>query len=169
MLPIKVKGLADLTPHINPKQKTTDNRPLTLLMEYDTLGQKKQITMTDIKAKYLGGMVGSALGDAIGELAFHYPSKDDLCIQLDRLKEFRYTDGSAMSIGLAESILKKGCLDQQDLGEIFRKNFKREPWRGYASGPPKPYSPWWSGQVLPMPRLRALYLEVKAPLEMALP
>ncbi len=66
--------------------------------------------MTDIKAKYLGGMVGSALGDAIGKLAFHYPSKDDLCIQLDRLKELSYTDASAMSIVLAESILKKAVL-----------------------------------------------------------
>ncbi len=96
--------------------------------------------MTDIKAKYLGGMVGSTLGDAIGELAFRYPSKESLCIQLDQLKEFRYTDDSAMSIGLAESILKKGFLDQQDLGETFRLNFEREPWRGYASGPPTIFS-----------------------------
>ena len=92
--------------------------------------------MNNIKAKYLGGMVGSALGDAVGELAFRYHRKDELCAQLDRLKEFRYTDDSAMAIGLAESITKKGCLDQQDLGETFRKNFKKEPWRGYASGPP---------------------------------
>ena len=96
--------------------------------------------MTDIKAKYLGGMVGSALGDAIGELAFRYPSKEGLCIQLDQLREFRYTDDSAMSIGIAESILKKGFLDQQDLGETFRTNFEREPWRGYASGPPTIFS-----------------------------
>ena len=74
--------------------------------------------MNNIKAKYLGGMVGSALGDAIGELAFRYHRKDELCAQLDRLKEFRYTDDSAMAIGLAESIIKKGCLDQQDLGNI---------------------------------------------------
>jgi len=96
--------------------------------------------MTDIKAKYLGGMVGSALGDAIGELAFQYPEKEGLCTQLDRSTEFRYTDDSAMSIGLAESILRKGCLDQQDLGETFRKNFQKEPWRGYASGPPTIFS-----------------------------
>jgi len=96
--------------------------------------------MTDIRAKYLGGMVGSALGDAIGQLAFYYPEKEGLYSQLDRLQEFRYTDDSAMSIGLAESILKKGDLDQQDLGETFRKNFQREPWRGYASGPPTIFS-----------------------------
>ena len=100
----------------------------------------KNVTMNNIKAKYLGGMVGSALGDAIGELAFRYHRKDELCAQLDRLKEFRYTDDSAMSIGLAESILGKGCLDQQDLGETFKSNFRKEPWRGYASGPPTIFS-----------------------------
>jgi len=92
--------------------------------------------MTDITIKYLGGMIGSALGDAIGELAFQYRNKDDLCIQIDRLKELRYTDDTAMSIGLAESLIKKGYLDQHDLGETFRCNYEREPWRGYASGPP---------------------------------
>ena len=96
--------------------------------------------MTDITAKYLGGMVGSAIGDAIGEIAFHYPEKEGLCTQLGRLTEFRYTDDSAMSIGLAESILKKGCLDQQDVGETFRYNYQKESWRGYASGPPTIFS-----------------------------
>lgn len=96
--------------------------------------------MTDIKAKYLGGMVGGALGDAIGEIAFYHPEKGGLCTQLDRSTEFRYTDDSAMSIGLAESILRKGCLDQQDLGDTFRYNYQKEPWRGYASGPPTIFS-----------------------------
>ena len=96
--------------------------------------------MTDITIKYLGGMVGSALGDAIGELAFHYRNKDDLSMQLSRLKKLRYTDDTAMSIGLAESLIKKGCLDQHDLGETFRYNYEREPWRGYASGPPTIFS-----------------------------
>jgi poly(ADP-ribose) glycohydrolase ARH3 len=96
--------------------------------------------MIDIEAKYLGGMVGSAVGDAIGELAFRYTNREDLCIQVDRLKELRYTDDTAMSIGLAESILKKGHLDQQDLGETFKSNYQKEPWRGYASGPPTIFS-----------------------------
>jgi len=56
--------------------------------------------MTDIKAKYLGGMVGSAIGDAIGELAFYYPEKAGLCTQLDRSTEFRYTDDSASRLAL---------------------------------------------------------------------
>ncbi|UCF56350.1 MAG: ADP-ribosylglycohydrolase family protein, partial [Deltaproteobacteria bacterium] len=94
----------------------------------------------DLKAKYLGGMVGSALGDAIGELAFVYPRREDLYSIMDRVSEFRYTDDTAMAIGLAESIIKVGSIDQQRLGETFSLNYEREPWRGYASGPPTIFS-----------------------------
>ncbi len=92
--------------------------------------------MIDIQAKYSGSMVGSGLGDAIGELAFRFHDKDDLCFQLKQLDEFCYTDDTAMSIGLAESLVERGDLDPQALGERFRENFNREPWRGYGPGPP---------------------------------
>ena len=95
---------------------------------------------TDLEAKYLGGMVGSALGDAIGELAFMVPQRERLASNLDRVSEFRYTDDTAMSIGLAESIIKAKGIDQQNLGDTFSVNFQREPWRGYASGPPTIFS-----------------------------
>ncbi len=94
----------------------------------------------DIKGKYLGGMVGSALGDAIGELAFTVPQRKSLCSKLDRVSQFRYTDDTAMAIGLAQSIIKTKGIDQQDLGATFSANFRREPWRGYASGPPTIFS-----------------------------
>jgi len=93
--------------------------------------------MSDLEAKFLGSMVGSALGDAIGEIAFRYPNKNALCRQLDSLKELCYTDDTAMSIGLAESLVEKADVDQQALGERFRENFNREPWRGYGPGPPR--------------------------------
>ncbi|MGD9037987.1 MAG: ADP-ribosylglycohydrolase family protein [Desulfobacteraceae bacterium] len=94
----------------------------------------------DIRAKYLGGMVGSALGDAIGELAFMIPQRERLSSNLDHVSELRYTDDTAMAIGLAESIIKVNGIDQQDLGDTFNANFQREPWRGYASGPPTIFS-----------------------------
>ncbi len=62
----------------------------------------------DRQDKYLDAMVGSALGDAIGELAFRYPEKSDLLQRVDQLGELRYTDDTAMAIGLAESIIEKG-------------------------------------------------------------
>ena len=94
----------------------------------------------DLKSKYLGGMVGSALGDAIGELAVTCPQRDLLLSRLDQVSELRYTDDTAMAIGLSESIIKEGGINQQQLGETFKNNFEREPWRGYASGPPTIFS-----------------------------
>ena len=94
------------------------------------------MTEPDLEAKFLGSMVGSALGDAIGELAFSYPERARLSIAVEGKEVLRYTDDTAMAIGLATSLAQKGSVDGQHLGETFRRNFEREPWRGYASGPP---------------------------------
>lgn len=88
------------------------------------------------KSKFLGGMVGSALGDAIGELAFRGLGEAELRAEIERRGKLVYTDDTAMAIGLAESIVQTGRLDEQHLGDTFRANFRHEPWRGYASGPP---------------------------------
>ena len=94
----------------------------------------------DVKSKVLGGIFGSAIGDAIGEMAFLYPEKERLLVEANRAPELCYTDDTAMAIGLAESIIREGGIDQHRLGETFRSNFLREPWRGYASGPPTIFS-----------------------------
>ncbi len=85
-------------------------------------------------------MLGSALGDAIGELAFRRPAEDLLRTEVARSGALAYTDDTAMAIGLAESMVQVGDLDPRHLGDTFRANFKREPWRGYASGPPTVFS-----------------------------
>jgi poly(ADP-ribose) glycohydrolase ARH3 len=94
----------------------------------------------DLNSKFLGGMVGSALGDAIGELAFRGLGEADLHSVIAQGDALIYTDDTAMAIGLAESITQVGRLDPQHLGDTFRANFRREPWRGYASGPPTVFS-----------------------------
>ncbi len=81
-------------------------------------------------------MIGSALGDAIGELAFHYPQRDRLLSEIERSPELRYTDDTAMALALAESLVAVGDVEVTHLGDTFRRHFHREPWRGYASGPP---------------------------------
>jgi len=91
---------------------------------------------TDLESKFLGGMIGTALGDAIGELAFRGLGEADLRSAIVQSDVLTYTDDTAMAIGLAESIVQVGRLDEQHLGDTFRANFHREPWRGYASGPP---------------------------------
>lgn len=88
------------------------------------------------RSKFIGGMIGSALGDAIGELAFVHGDADSLLAAVEQAQELVYTDDTAMAIGLAESLKEKGVVDQQHLGDTFRRNYEREPWRGYAMGPP---------------------------------
>lgn len=92
--------------------------------------------MPSLESKFAGGMVGSAVGDAIGELAFQFPEKAALLARIKSVKALTYTDDTAMAIGLAESLIAKGSIDRQHLGETFRRNFSLEPWRGYAAGPP---------------------------------
>ncbi len=84
-----------------------------------------------------GALLGCALGDAIGELAFTHPSKDDLAAAVAAQSELVYTDDTAMTIALAESLIARGGLDPDDLGGRFAAHFGREPWRGYGPGPPK--------------------------------
>ncbi len=91
----------------------------------------------DLKSKFLGGLVGSALGDAIGELAFRYHDEMSLGAVVEHSNVLTYTDDTAMAIGLAETIVQTGHLDEKHLGDVFKSNFTREPWRGYASGPPE--------------------------------
>jgi len=81
-------------------------------------------------------MAGAAVGDAIGELAFRWSDPKELLTQVEHQAALRYTDDTAMTIGLAESLLEVGHIDEAHLGDTFRMNFNREPWRGYASGPP---------------------------------
>jgi poly(ADP-ribose) glycohydrolase ARH3 len=81
-------------------------------------------------------MLGSALGDAIGEMAFRTPNEADLRTWIAGTGKLIYTDDTAMAIGLAQSLARLGRLDQQHLGDTFRENYLREPWRGYAQGPP---------------------------------
>lgn len=87
-------------------------------------------------SKFIGALVGSALGDAIGEMAFRFTGRDMLLAAVEDYKVLTWTDDTAMAIGLAESICGNGGIDPEHLGETFRRNYEREPWRGYASGPP---------------------------------
>lgn len=90
--------------------------------------------------KFAGALIGSAIGDAVGELAFSHQEQDLLLNKISGLPELTYTDDTAMAIGLAESLIIKGGVDRQHLGKTFHQNFLREPWRGYAPGPPAIFS-----------------------------
>lgn len=90
--------------------------------------------------KFRGGLLGTGLGDAIGELAFRRPTREGLTAAVEARDELAYTDDTAMAIGLAESMADREGLEQTHLGETFHAHYRREPWRGYASGPPTVFS-----------------------------
>lgn len=88
--------------------------------------------------KFLGGMTGSALGDAIGAKSWVISDggRERLVPVIEEIESLIYTDDTAMAIGLAESIAAVGEIREQHLGDTFAQNYRREPWRGYAQGPP---------------------------------
>lgn len=96
--------------------------------------------MDAVESIFQGGMLGSALGDAVGECAFQYSGEESLWRHVEETGLLSYTDDTAMALGLAECLLQQGDIDQQELGRIFRVNYEREPWRGYGPGPPAVFS-----------------------------
>ncbi|MEE8144577.1 MAG: ADP-ribosylglycohydrolase family protein [Kiloniellales bacterium] len=91
---------------------------------------------SDLTSKFLGCLIGKALGDAIGELAFAMPAEAALRRHVAKADVLVYTDDTAMALGIAESLVEAGDLDLEHLGRRFHDNFLREPWRGYGPGPP---------------------------------
>lgn len=91
----------------------------------------------DLKSKFLGGIIGSALADCIGELAFYHNEKEELIKEINNTTIIRYTDDTAMAIGIAETIIStEDKWTTEDLGTQFHQNYRKEPFRGYGMGPP---------------------------------
>ncbi len=91
----------------------------------------------DVAKRFAGTLIGCALGDAIGELAFGCRDREQLFERVQAADVLRYTDDTAMTIALAESLLAVGDVDGRSVGDAFRAHFEREPWRGYGPGPPR--------------------------------
>jgi poly(ADP-ribose) glycohydrolase ARH3 len=92
-----------------------------------------------VRKKFLGSLVGAALGDAIGALWEGHPMAAEQGIRhLLRISHtLRYTDDTHMSIGVAESLVENGGFDGEHMAQRFVDNYFREPWRGYGPGPPR--------------------------------
>ncbi|MDI6806539.1 MAG: ADP-ribosylglycohydrolase family protein [Candidatus Aenigmarchaeota archaeon] len=75
--------------------------------------------MEKLKSKFIGSLVGLALGDFLGAGGR------------------RYTDDTAMMIGVAESLIESKGFNGENMAHIFVKNYENEPFRGYGPGPPR--------------------------------
>jgi ADP-ribosylglycohydrolase len=93
-----------------------------------------------LKSKFIGALVGNAIGDAIGMpfegLNPQQVSKTctiPLEMREGRLPKGSYTDDTELLIGVAESLIaNKGSVDQQHMLQRFIENFDRK--RGYGLG-----------------------------------
>lgn len=90
----------------------------------------------DLRSKARGALLGAALGDALGR-GFEgdpSPSGSEIGDVLRAHATLHYTDDTAMTIALAESLVAVGDLDEDHLAETFARHWHGEPWRGYGGG-----------------------------------
>ena len=91
-----------------------------------------------IRSKFLGALVGTAIGDAVG--AFFegrlQAEPEDIVTIADTQNILRYTDDTHMMIGVAESLIENNGFYGKHMAYRFMKRYESEPWRGYGPGPP---------------------------------
>jgi poly(ADP-ribose) glycohydrolase ARH3 len=91
-----------------------------------------------LKSKFLGTLVGTGVGDALGAPFEGYRRlKLEEIEMITKTREvLTYTDDTHMMIGVAESLIRARGFDGEDMAHTFIKNYELEPFRGYGPGPP---------------------------------
>ena len=92
-----------------------------------------------IKSKFLGCLVGKAIGDALGARreGRGMAISEDMVSLAEKLEQLIYTDDTHMTIGVAESLVASKSFDGEHMAQSFIKNYEAELWRGYRPGPPR--------------------------------
>lgn len=105
--------------------------------------------MHSIRERYRGALLGCLLGDAFGSV-FEGVSPNDprleARIELRRLRmqPWRYTDDSAMALGVARSLLEQGRVDSNHLLNTLAADY--DPARGYGRGMKLALQAWERGE-----------------------
>lgn len=84
------------------------------------------------RSKFVGSLIGLAIGDSLG-------AQSEGCFAVEIIEDSisRYTDDTAMMIGVAESLIECHGLNAEHMVKKFLENYEKEPWRGYGAGPPR--------------------------------
>jgi ADP-ribosylglycohydrolase len=80
-------------------------------------------------ARARNSLQGLSVGDAFGECFFWFP----LEARALPPAPWRYTDDTAMALGIVEVLERFGAIDEDALAQVFARNYAAEPWRGYGS------------------------------------
>jgi len=91
-----------------------------------------------LKSKFLGALIGTGVGDALGAgfEGWYQARPEEIEAVAKARKVLTYTDDTHMMIGVAESLIRAGGFDGEDMAYTFVRNYEREPFRGYGPGPP---------------------------------
>jgi len=92
-----------------------------------------------LRSKFLGSLVGTGVGDALGAglEGRRWVDQEQVDALAKRQATLTYTDDTHMMIGIAESLVECGGFDGEHMSRRFMENYRREPWRGYGPGPPR--------------------------------
>ena len=92
-----------------------------------------------LKSKFLGCLIGAAIGDELGAWreGRRIAEKEDIASLAERVEELAYTDDTHMTIGVVESLIQSRGFDGEHMAQTFIKNYETEPWCGYGPGPPR--------------------------------
>ncbi len=92
-----------------------------------------------LKSKFLGSLVGTGVGDAMGAPfeGWHGVNPEEVQAIVERRKVLTYTDDTHMMIGVAESLIRSKGFNGEDMANTFIQNYELEPFRGYGPGPPR--------------------------------
>jgi poly(ADP-ribose) glycohydrolase ARH3 len=94
------------------------------------------------RSKFIGSLLGAAIGDSLG--ARREGATD--FIDITEISP-RYTDDTALMIGVAESLVEKGDFDYQHMAEQLIQNYEREPWRRYDAATPRIFRMMRNGRL----------------------
>jgi poly(ADP-ribose) glycohydrolase ARH3 len=85
--------------------------------------------------RFRGLMLGTAVGDALGRPVEGHPEVSESYIDeiLAGPRWMIYTDDTAMTMWLAESLLAADGFDGADMSMRFAEGYQREPFRGYGA------------------------------------
>jgi ADP-ribosylglycohydrolase len=86
----------------------------------------------DRRARAWLALDGLSLGDAFGESFFVHDAAQRVRAQRLAPGPWRWTDDTAMAIGIVETLAARGGIDQDELARRFAARYVAEPRRGYG-------------------------------------